>query len=229
MRYRHKTSYTWSQNIAYGVGLMASDGCLLSDGRHLDLTSNDLEQLENFSKALGRSLPISLKRNRSERQAYRIQFSEVSYYDFLLGVGLTPAKSKTIGPLLVPDEYYVDFLRGYFDGDGTVYGFRDTRWKNSFMYYTGFTSASPIFIDWLRESNSRLFGISKGHLKPSKGAKTLMYAKQDSCVLFEKIYYKSGLLCLGRKHSKFVDLIRSDPYADSVLLARVVKLVNTRP
>ena len=49
----------WSSDMAYAVGLMATDGHLSIDGRHLDLTSKDVEQLENFKKALDLNCKIS--------------------------------------------------------------------------------------------------------------------------------------------------------------------------
>ncbi len=36
----------WTANLAYAVGLITTDGCLSKDGRHIDLTSKDLEQCE---------------------------------------------------------------------------------------------------------------------------------------------------------------------------------------
>lgn len=63
MRYRPRYEYVWSDNIAYSVGLMASDGCLQSDNMHLDLTSIDIDQLQNFCTALGRNLRITNKFN----------------------------------------------------------------------------------------------------------------------------------------------------------------------
>jgi hypothetical protein len=110
MRYAAKRHYAWSAPLAYTVGLMASDGCLQKDGRYLDITSVDIEQLDNFAQALGRPLPISRKKSGPNRWGHRMQFSDVAYYDFLLG--LTPVKSKTMGALKVPDEFYTDFLRG---------------------------------------------------------------------------------------------------------------------
>ncbi len=92
MRYRKKLTYNWSPDLSYSVGLMASDGCLQKDGRHLDLTSVDKEQLLNFSSAINKELFIGVKQNKSKNIAYRVQFSDVSYYDFLIGVGLTPQK-----------------------------------------------------------------------------------------------------------------------------------------
>ena len=43
---------TWRPELAYCVGLLASDGCLINDGRHIDITSADRSQIENFKKAL---------------------------------------------------------------------------------------------------------------------------------------------------------------------------------
>lgn len=152
---------------------MASDGCLQSDGRHLDLTSIDITQLNNFSKALDRDFVIGRKKNKSLMDAYRIQFSDVGYYDFLLSIGLTPAKSKTMPALEVPDQYYPHFLRGLFDGDGTVYGYWDSRWVNSLMYYCCYTSASRPFLDWLCIMNTKLAGTSKGSVLINTGAYSL--------------------------------------------------------
>ena len=43
---------SWSPNLSYAVGLLASDGCLLGDGRHIDLTSKDKEQILNFQRKI---------------------------------------------------------------------------------------------------------------------------------------------------------------------------------
>jgi hypothetical protein len=46
-----KVKIVWSSNMSYAIGLLTTDGCLSSDGRHILLTSKDKEQLNNFSKA----------------------------------------------------------------------------------------------------------------------------------------------------------------------------------
>src|ERR1700712_3244701 len=185
MRYTKKRSYEWSPHIAYSVGLMASDGCLSGDGRHIDLTSVDIDQLENFRVALGRDIPISRKSSGAGRFAYRCQFSDVAYYDFLLEAGLTPNKSKTIPELAIDPAYFSDFFRGVFDGDGTTYGFMDTRWRSSYTFYIAIASASLPFIQYLQFMNTKLFGISHGSYRFSSGVFILSYAKADSYKLYE--------------------------------------------
>lgn len=200
-------SYSWSNNIAYSVGLIASDGCLLNDGRHIDLTSIDIDQLKNFSQALSRELHIGTKSSGLNATAYRIQFSDVAYYDFLLAAGLTPAKSKTIAQLHIPDIYYADFLRGLFDGDGSCYAYMDKRWRSSFMYYVTFTSASYNFIHYLQSTNSRLIGTGKGSIRKGTRAYILAYAKKDALKLFQFMYYQPGVICLQRKYDKLTSFV----------------------
>src|SRR3989344_7195642 len=96
----------WSANLAYAIGLIATDGCLSNDNLLIDLTSKDREQLENFSKCLGIHFKIGMKWSGQGDKYLRIQFKNRFFYDFLLSIGLTPAKSKTLDKILVPDEYF---------------------------------------------------------------------------------------------------------------------------
>jgi len=210
VRRPYKRFYAWSPSISYLVGLIASDGCLQKDGRHIDLTSKDIEQLKNFSLAVGRDFVIGKKLNGFGGIGYRIQLSDVALYDFLLAAGLTPNKSKTIGALNIPDIYYPDFLRGLFDGDGSTYGYMDPRWRSSFMFYVVFTSASADFLDYLRRTNSRLIGVSNGSIRHDARALTLGYAKQDSHKLSAYMYYEGHDLCLTRKKLKLAAFVFQD-------------------
>ena len=140
----------WSPELAYAIGLIASDGCLSNDGRHLLFVSKDIEQIRNFKKSLGLKVVIGIHRagvRMKNRLYHRVQWGDIVLYNFLLGIGIMPNKSRIIGGLTIPDEYFFDFLRGSFDGDGSFYSYFDPRWKSSFMYYLNFTSASPLHID----------------------------------------------------------------------------------
>lgn len=210
MRDVKKYEYVWSNELAYAVGLIASDGSLSKDGRHVDLTSTDREQLSCFSKALKRQLYIGKKTNSTGHVSYRIQFSDVAFYDFLLEVGIIPNKSHTLAELKIPDEHYAHFLRGVFDGDGTVYGYIDERWKHSFMFYTAICSASSDFLLYLQSMNSRLFNMGSGSLRYSKKALILSYAKADSKKLYSYMYRNAENLYLRRKKEKLNTFIIKD-------------------
>jgi hypothetical protein len=197
----------WSAKFSYLVGLMATDGCLSSDGRHIDFTSKDLEQLDNFQKCLGKKYPTKYKISGfSERRYPYISFSNVELYKRLEAVGLHPNKSKTIGKLDIPDRYFFDFLRGHLDGDGCFYSYWDRRWRSSFMYYLQFSSASEEHIHWLKETIARLLNVD-GKIHFTSKVYHLVFAKQSSLSLVNNIYRKKRCICLSRKREKIFNAI----------------------
>jgi len=201
---KKRISEIWTPKLAYAIGLLASDGCLARHVSLIDLTSNDREQLENFIECLGISLKIGRKSAGSGRTSLRVQFKNVLFYNFLLSIGLTPAKSKTIGPINIPPEYFWDFLRGVYDGDGCSHSYWDSRWRSSYMFYTIFASASRVFIDWLRTEIHERTG-AMGHITRGTSNRVLYqlkYAKKDSLLVLRGMYYGKNVISLSRKRLK---------------------------
>lgn len=201
---KNKIKLVWSPDFAYAIGLIATDGCLSKDGRHIDLTSKDKEQLKTFLKCLNIKNKIAYKSSGSSKKlCYRIQFGDVCFYKFLLNIGITPQKSKTIEALDIPDRYFFDFLRGHLDGDGTFYSYWDKRWKSSFMFYTVFISASKNHINWIQKELFFRLKI-KGHISKAinNSVYQLKYAKSESMQLLKNIYNKNVQYFLKRKYLK---------------------------
>lgn len=209
---------TWTPALAWVVGIITTDGSLAKDGRHIDITSNDRQLLTAVQQCLGTDVYMGRKRGSfsGSMRSFRIQIGSVAFYRWLLTIGLTPQKSKTIGPLAIPDVYFWDFLRGCFDGDGSCYAYWDIRWRSSYMYYWELSSASPAFIAWIRGRIQKLVDL-RGHISASHGCDILKYAKRESMILFKKMYYDPNAPCLHRKRDK----------VDHILLsADVMKPVN---
>jgi hypothetical protein len=202
-----ETGFEWTPDLAYVVGLITTDGCLSRDGRHLTITSKDVDLLETARRCLGVTARIALTTN--PRPCYRLQWSDTLFYRWLIAIGLMPAKSLRLGPLGVPDEWFRDFLRGCIDGDGSILTYTD-RYNipksPKYIYtrvYVSLVSASPPFIEWLRASVQRLWQLSG-----DVGVRTsprhhdvwrLRYAKRESLALLRWIYYSPDVACLQRK------------------------------
>ncbi len=205
-----KVVIQWSPEFAYAIGLLVTDGCMSSDGRHFNFTSRDGDLVESLRDCLRLTNKIGRKARggETEKKYYVIQFGDVLFYAFCLKIGLHPNKSKTLTEIKVPKKYFFDFLRGCFDGDGSFHSYWDKRWKSSFMFYTIFASASRAHVDWLRECVERHLGI-KGHI--TKAVKSsvyqLKYAKKESLQLLPKIYYHDDVICLLRKRLKVQKII----------------------
>ena len=206
--------FSWNSGLAYAIGLLATDGCLSGDGRHIIMRSSDIQLLKTFQKCLMLSNRISqsVQGGWAKKPSYKIQFGNVQFYRWLLKIGLSPAKTHTIGKLDIPAKYFPDFLRGHLDGDGSIWTYRDS-WNTfkdpKYVYtrlYTNFISASPKHINWLRENISNLLSI-KGHLYREKKYRSyqtanmwkLKFAKNDSIKLLSWIYYSPNVPCLIRK------------------------------
>jgi len=195
---------TWTPGLAYVVGIFASDGNLGKDGRYLDVTSKDQEILKIVLDVLGMShIKIGRKSSGDGNYAYRIQFKRVLFHQWLMSIGLTPKKSKTISALDIPDKYFFDFVRGVWDGDGTIYSFWDPRWKSSFMYYIALTSASPAFLEWMQSRISELSDFClRGRISQGSRVLQLRYAKKESRELFHRMFKDEKALYLPRKFAK---------------------------
>jgi len=201
----------WSPEFAYAVGLITTDGCLSNDGRHFVFVSKDMEQIQNLKRCLGLKVKVGKHTSgrKSEKRLYHhLQWGDVVLYDFLLKLGLTSNKSLTLGALDIPDKYFFDFLRGSFDGDGSFYSYFDPRWKNSFMFYLAFTSASRAHVNWLRSTLKRLTKVS-GHMTKSYGSSAarneiynLRFAKNESIQVLEHMYKHPKAVHLSRKRLK---------------------------
>jgi len=193
----------WTPQFAYAVGLLTADGCLSKDGRHIDLTSKDKAQIILFKKCLGLGTKVSAKYSGNGNKSYHTQFGDVLFYQFLVSIGLSPAKSKTLSAVQIPDEYFSDFFRGYFDGDGSSYSYYDPQYKNSYRFYISFTSASPKFFEWLRNVLNEKFGVH-GYVGRNRNNSyvQLKYSKREAIVLSRNMYYRTGAPCLRRKYLK---------------------------
>jgi hypothetical protein len=201
-----KVKIEWSADFAYAIGLIATDGCVYSNMRHINLTSKDAEQILHYKIALKIRNKITMKARSSERikKYYVVQISDRPFAEFLGSIGITPAKSKTIESVKVPNEFFFDFLRGCFDGDGTFYSYWDPRWCSSFMFYLAFASASRKFINWLQGKISELTEGVHGHVTSDKAHTywQLKYAKKESEQIIRRMYYSDKILYLSRKKLK---------------------------
>ena len=188
----------WSETMAYVVGLLATDGCLSSDRRHIILTSRDRALVETFLACLGRPIKYTAGRTRRGKRAYYAQFSDVAFYDWLLARGLTPRKSLTLGKIDVPDAYFLSLARGLLDGDGSVCVFRNKPTRAKYPNYeyerlwVFFLSASRTHIDWLRGRLRESFGLN-GYVerivrKRRHDLFRLKYGKRESIVLLRLLY-----------------------------------------
>ena len=197
-----KVKVKWSSQFAYAIGLLTTDGNLSKDGRHLNMTSKDEEQIINFKNCLDLQNKIGRKGSGTTmgKKYFVLQFGDVNFYEFLVSIGLKPAKSKTLGRLDIPREYFWDFLRGCVDGDGSIGTFKHPESIYPQLRVRIY-SASPKFLEWIKTEimiNSDLKGGCIEDMGKCRVCK-LVFAKDDSIKLLKMIYNNSKCF-LTRKY-----------------------------
>ena len=196
-------STAWTHNFAYAVGLIASDGNLSPDLRHINITSKDREMLVMMKDILKLENKIGRKaRGGSKMKKYYVlQFGSKNFFEFLLSIGLTPAKSKTMNALLIPDLYFLDFFRGCMDGDGNINEFQHPE-SAQIQLRIGLSSASKEFLLWVHKKIRTLNTVRGGWIdkRPYKSVYTLRFGKQDSIKIMQAMYHSKARYFLKRKH-----------------------------
>ena len=202
----------WTSELAYAIGVITTDGNLSPSGRHINITSRDLGLLRTLRKILVLENKIGRKARGGhiEKKYYVLQFGDINFYKFLLHIGLTPAKSRTIGELLIPDDVFPDFLRGCIDGDGTIGAFTHPESRNP-QIRVRLVSASPKFLWWILGTLRQLYELEGGHVyaQPTKSVSVLSFGIRDSIKILRLMYYRTHLPALARKRrlaERFVDL-----------------------
>ncbi len=187
----------------YLVGLIATDGCLGKNRCSINITAKGREFLSQIRATIGSRGGISPKFGALGSLAHQLQFKSRALWDRLAGIGLTPKKSLTIGPLNVPDSWFRDFLRGVIDGDGNIRRWRyptNGREQWSMRIY----SASPRFLQWIRETVHRLWRVSgRVYVRAPQSPRhhplhTLKFGKIAAKVNLGECYYPNSL-ALERK------------------------------
>lgn len=201
-------------DLWYFIGLMATDGNLSKDGRHIEITSKNKSHLIAVKNSLGlENNKISKKsRDGSNNKLYpRLQFSDIKLYKFLLTLGLIPKKSLTLGKIKLNYTYFSDFLRGVIDGDGCI-----STWIHKTnlgrQWSLRITSAAPKFIQWLKKEIENYFDI-KGKLykyrykNKKNDIYILKFGKLATKIIIEGIYKKDSVF-LDRKKKQTISCLQ---------------------
>jgi len=195
--------------MAYVLGFFAADGNMIKNkrgGHFISFEITDRNLLEKIRDVLGSNHKIAMrKRRNSWKQSYSLQIGSKLMFNELLSLGLTAHKSKTIKLPKVPEKYFPDFLRGYFDGDGCAqlgrYWRKDRRkWK--WQFTVNFTSGSKKFLEELWIALKPF--VAGGRLGKKSRGYELIFSQKDGFALFDLMYDNvPAKMFLERKYDIF--------------------------
>lgn len=204
----------WSAEMAYVLGFFIADGSLTVNPRgskYLDFHITDGDLLFKIRRSLGSNHKIREKVLSCQKKVYRLQIGSKKMFGDLLKLGVKPRKTGYEKMPNVPNDYFRDFLRGYFDGDGNVwcgYSHKKNRSQPTLALVTVFTSGGEYFLRSIKKLLSERLGL-KGGIGYHSRAYRLSYSVVDSIKLYTFMYQDLGNgLLLTRKKKVFEEFIK---------------------
>lgn len=227
----HYKKYSCNENFfeiidteekAYWLGFIFADGYirnLFADSKTgkfygqeqlgITISKKDLSHLKKFKEAIQAENPITfeIKKNLSgtTSELCRIIITSQKMVNDLINKGCHKNKSLTLEPPKnVPQNLIIHFIRGFFDGDGSII----KNSKNN-TYGINFTSTFSI-VSWLKS----IFKVGS-IVQDSRREKTWYYTFGGNIQVlnFCNELYKSANIFLERKHNRYLELF--EKYSES--------------
>lgn len=110
--------------MAWLLGFLASDGTVSSSDNTIKicLSAKDKEVLEKIKEEVEIENKIVEYTTNNGFDCVDLHWTCAEHKKDLANYGITPNKTFTIKPPLgLKEEFYIDFIRGYFDGDGSLH------------------------------------------------------------------------------------------------------------
>lgn len=198
-----------NEEKAYTLGLLASDGHIKhTKTRHdIMLCLTDLELIEKIKTCLKSNHPIkSFKRSEKHQIQNKIHIQSVEMVHDLEKFNLTGNKTfRTHIPKEIPENLVKHFIRGYFDGDGSIW--LDKRRRG--LGAVTITSSSLLVLqqieNHLKENN--ILRKHKSYIEPGHGnCYAIRTSKREEMVLFLSYLYDNANIFMERKKQSYLTL-----------------------
>lgn len=195
----------WNHENAYIFGWVMSDGCLRREGRNKNafavrICSNDFEIIE----WLHDRLCVGNQIYKQGKNGFQIKYRNKESIEFMMSCGLKERKSLSMKFPDIPNEVVWSFIRGYFDGAGSIV--LKTNRHNTYGQ-ASFTSGSVEFLKTLQDK-LRLFEVESHLYKDGRTTNGVCCLKVTKRWELEKLFslmYPTDChdARLERKYNKF--------------------------
>lgn len=210
-----------TEDKAYWFGFLMADGWISknqntgSGSIGISLQYGDIEHLKKFNKAIlgnykitdrWRRCLISKKDKTKKHHCCEIRIYSTIMYNSLYKLGFTNTKTYDVDFLQLNDDLIRHYIRGYFDGDGTLC-YTNKSFKVSFT--TASYNLNKSLTEILNEQNFEL--IKSDYINENN---TMIYKidirrKKDK-IRFLKWIYQDSAVYLERKYKKFIRIINEN-------------------
>ena len=206
---KYKLNENYFENIdshekAYWLGFIAADGCVYETGSgskvlSFNLNYRDKNHLDKFLKAINSTAIIKIIDGAGFGASTKIaslQINSNKMVKDLNNLGIVQRKSLILSKPNIEEKYYYDWIRGYFDGDGSITV--ELSNGNSQINFLGTKEVLNFIQEVLRpEKINKLHqnNLNKNTFSLTYGGKSLILQLLDK-------FYKDPIVYLDRKYEK---------------------------
>lgn len=180
---------------AYWLGFVVADGHIQQNNYKVSITSKDREIIEKFKIAIGSEHTITPnaifdKRTNKTYRSWMIQITSKHFVSYLIKQGVTNAKSSFCDFPSIPEALYPHFIRGLFDGDGSICFIKSGKRRISLI-------ATDSILNFIQKYLIEKFGFSTTEWscistnQKAKNSKLHIYNKRDQDTFLDFIYNPS--------------------------------------
>lgn len=207
-----------SEEKAYWLGFLYADGFVAANNNQigLGLALKDIEHLKKYKTFMGWEGDIKVNRehqfgskdnhNKAGEEMYncRIIITNEKIHNDLVKLGCVPNKSLILQfptEEQVPKKFQIDFVRGYFDGDGTL-GIYPHSKKNPKLEESLLIVGTKPFLEKVQEI------LGPGNLIQKKNCNELTYRlgySTKKAFNAAKIMYENATVYLDRKYDIYIN------------------------
>lgn len=208
-----------SKDKAYFLGFIYADGFITkpSHGQNiLGLTLAEIEPIDKFKKYIQTNKKVGYYKKTSsysnKSYEYKLALNSDKLVSDIEKLGVIERKTLTLTFPNLREDLIPHFIRGYFDGDGSVFLHKDSREEYSYNEYLGinicgtkeFLIALTKHLPFLEEGQC----IYKEERKETNCWNLKMASNIRSLELYHYMYKDCNDLYLSKKREKFENFIK---------------------
>lgn len=208
-----KPKYTKNENYfsvidsadkAYWLGALYADGCVRND-KNVFFTSKDKDWVLDFLKAIEYTgKPLRELHKVYKTECWKANITSKIMFKDLVNNGCVPNKSLILEFPKLNDSLIPHFIRGYFDGDGSVGEYKTSNKSEYKALRSSICSGSKKFLDEL----VKYLPIKYMNVRKNKNGVYSISMSVKNSISFANYIYKDANIFLKRKKDIFDNAIQ---------------------
>ena len=177
-----------TEEQAYWLGFLWADGHVNPERGRIVLTlkKDDWKHVFRFAQAICTDAPIRMDNEKCVLEIHSKKMcKDIIDKNFRKGVPKIPA------------QLIRHFIRGFFDGDGTITKLRENE------YEVSFTNSDPIILKWIGDVISNAIGCKPRKILKDHNAFRIRFGGTDIVRGIRDFFYENSTIFLERKYQKF--------------------------